>query len=69
VGDKGHKGRVVYWLPTLPAQHHRLFAVVKAGGRNTSKMGKCILVAPDERKKFAIKGKIDVLPTRKTENL
>ena len=67
--DKGRKGRIEDRPATLPSEHHRLFAIVKALFRHAAKVREGILMPADQAIEVPVGCKVDVLPSGEAQDI
>jgi len=69
MSDKGNKGWVMDRPAGLPSKHNRLLAVIKALFGDTPKIGKGILMSPDQGVEIPMKGKVNIMSPGKTRDV
>jgi hypothetical protein len=69
MGDEGGKGRIEDRPAALPAEHHRLFAIIKTLPGHSPKVLEDILMSSDQGIEIPVGRKVDVLPSGKTQDV
>jgi len=69
VRDEGDESGIEDRTLRLPAQDHRLFTIVEALAGQAAKILEGVPVTTDERVEIAMEGKIDIVPSRKGQDV